>query len=63
MVKAGFSGRRKKLRSSLAAGLSISKTEADSLLKKAKINSDLRAQNLSLRDWHRLYLTYKSLGV
>jgi 16S rRNA (adenine1518-N6/adenine1519-N6)-dimethyltransferase len=60
IVKAGFSGRRKKLRSSLAAGLGIDKTQADSLLQAAKINGDLRAQNLSLQDWHKLYNACKS---
>jgi 16S rRNA (adenine1518-N6/adenine1519-N6)-dimethyltransferase len=57
IVKAGFSGRRKKLRSSLAAGLSVDKTKADNLLKKAGVNGDLRAQNLSLQDWYKLYLS------
>jgi 16S rRNA (adenine1518-N6/adenine1519-N6)-dimethyltransferase len=56
VVKAGFAGRRKKLRSSLAAGLQINKDQADELLKKANISGDLRAQNLSLEDWHKLYL-------
>jgi 16S rRNA (adenine1518-N6/adenine1519-N6)-dimethyltransferase len=55
VVKAGFSGRRKKLRSSLSAGLQISKGEADQLLQKAGISGDLRAQNLNLQDWHSLY--------
>jgi 16S rRNA (adenine1518-N6/adenine1519-N6)-dimethyltransferase len=56
IVKAGFISPRKKLRSSLSAGLAVSKEEADGLLKKAKINGDLRAQNLDLKDWHKLYL-------
>lgn len=60
IVKAGFAGRRKKLRSSLAAGLRISKEQADELLKNAGINGDLRAQNLSLSDWHKLYIAYKN---
>src|SRR3989344_67992 len=55
LVKAGFAGRRKKLRSSLAGGLKISKKQAEELLKKAKINPDKRAQELSLEDWHRIY--------
>jgi 16S rRNA (adenine1518-N6/adenine1519-N6)-dimethyltransferase len=55
VVKAGFSGRRKKLRGSLSAGLQISKEQADELLQKAGINGDLRAQALSLQDWHSLY--------
>lgn len=55
IVKAGFSERRKKLRSSLSGGLAISKLEAEVLLSKAGINSNLRAQNLSLDDWRALY--------
>lgn len=56
IVKAGFSSRRKKLRGSLSAGLGISKSEADGVLKRAAIDGDLRAQNLSLQDWHKLYM-------
>ncbi|MGA3150410.1 MAG: 16S rRNA (adenine(1518)-N(6)/adenine(1519)-N(6))-dimethyltransferase RsmA [Candidatus Saccharimonadales bacterium] len=55
LVKAGFSARRKKLRSSLSAGLHISKEEVDNLLKKAGIDGNLRAQNLKLQDWHSIY--------
>ncbi len=55
LIKAGFAGRRKKLRSSLSAGLRISKPEAEALLRKAGIDPDLRAQALSLQDWHKLY--------
>jgi 16S rRNA (adenine1518-N6/adenine1519-N6)-dimethyltransferase len=58
IVKAGFAGRRKKLRSSLAAGLRIDKKAADELLKSAGISGDLRAQELSLQDWHQLYSSY-----
>ena len=56
LVKAGFSERRKKLRSSLSGGLHIAKPAADALLGRAGINPDLRAQSLALDDWHRLYL-------
>lgn len=58
LVKAGFSGRRKKLRGSLSAGLGIPKEQADKLLAAAGIDPDLRAQNLSLPDWHKIYLAY-----
>lgn len=57
VVKAGFSEKRKKLRSSLSGGLHISKTEADEHLKKAGISSGVRAQELSLTDWYRIYNT------
>lgn len=55
LVRAGFSEKRKKLRSSLSGGLRISKTEADQLLKKAAIPLGARAQELTLTDWHNLY--------
>lgn len=55
LVKAGFSERRKKLRSSLSGGLGISKQEAEDLLAKSGIDPNLRAQELSLEDWHGLY--------
>ncbi|MDR1197354.1 MAG: 16S rRNA (adenine(1518)-N(6)/adenine(1519)-N(6))-dimethyltransferase [Candidatus Nomurabacteria bacterium] len=54
VVKAGFSARRKKLRTALAGGLNISVAEAEKILKTAKIDPNQRAQNLSLDDWRRL---------
>jgi 16S rRNA (adenine1518-N6/adenine1519-N6)-dimethyltransferase len=56
LIKAGFSERRKKLRSSLSGGLGITKPESEKLLHKAGIDPNLRAQALSLTDWHKLYL-------
>lgn len=54
VVKAGFSERRKKLRSSLSGGLRVSKSDADDLLSKAGIDGDKRAQELTLDEWHVL---------
>lgn len=54
VVKAGFSAKRKKLRSSLSGGLKISKEQVEVLLKKADISPDVRAEALSLDDWVRL---------
>jgi 16S rRNA (adenine1518-N6/adenine1519-N6)-dimethyltransferase len=51
IVKAGFSAKRKQLRSSLSGGLAISKQDAESLLQKAGISPDLRAEALSLDQW------------
>lgn len=59
LVKAGFSEKRKKLRSSLSGGLGMSKAEAEELLGEAGIDPGLRAQNLSLDDWYKLYLTVR----
>ncbi len=54
VVKAGFSSKRKKLRSSISSGLHISKPEAEQLLTEAGINPDDRAEQLSVEDWLRL---------
>jgi 16S rRNA (adenine1518-N6/adenine1519-N6)-dimethyltransferase len=54
VVKAGFSSKRKKLRSSLAGGLKLSKPEIEAILKKAEISPDVRAETLDLDDWVRL---------
>jgi 16S rRNA (adenine1518-N6/adenine1519-N6)-dimethyltransferase len=54
VVKAGFSAKRKKLRSSISSGLHISKPEAEELLTSIGINPDNRAEQLSLEDWLRL---------
>ncbi|HRF28305.1 MAG TPA: 16S rRNA (adenine(1518)-N(6)/adenine(1519)-N(6))-dimethyltransferase RsmA [Candidatus Saccharibacteria bacterium] len=54
LVKAGFAERRKKLRSSLAAGLHRDKAAVDDLLKTAQISPKARAQELSIEDWKKL---------
>ena len=54
MVRAGFSEKRKKLRSSLAVGLQTTKENAERLLNKAGIDPNKRAQELSIDDWLRL---------
>lgn len=54
VVKAGFSAPRKKLTSSLAGGLGISKDAARRLLVSCHINPELRAEGLSLEDWYTL---------
>ncbi len=51
VAHAGFSAKRKKLRSSLAAGLHITKPEAEALLGRAGISPDSRAEDLSIADW------------
>jgi len=51
VVKAGFSSKRKKLRSSLSAGLGVTKPEIEEILGKAGINPDVRAEALSIPEW------------
>jgi 16S rRNA (adenine1518-N6/adenine1519-N6)-dimethyltransferase len=55
VVKAGFSGKRKTLLNSISAGLHLTKDEGRALLDKAGVDPGLRAQNLSLDDWHNIY--------
>lgn len=54
IVKAGFSAKRKKLRSSLSGGLAISKVEAEEMLKSAGISPDSRAEDLAIDEWKKL---------
>jgi len=54
VVKAGFSSKRKKLRSSLSGGLKLSKDEIEAILSKAGISPDVRAESLTIDDWVRL---------
>ncbi|MBI3889478.1 ribosomal RNA small subunit methyltransferase A [Candidatus Saccharibacteria bacterium] len=54
VVKAGFSAKRKKLRSSLSGGLGISKDEVEKALSHAGILPDARAQDLTLDEWKTL---------
>lgn len=51
VVKAGFSAKRKKLRSSLSGGLALSKQETEDLLDRAAISPEIRAQDVSLEQW------------
>jgi len=60
VVKAGFSSPRKMLRSNLAGGLGINKQAADDLLAAAEVDGKLRAEALSLEQWHRLYIQYRA---
>lgn len=54
VVKAGFSAKRKKMRSSLAGGLKLPKPEIEVILGRANINPDIRAEALDLDAWVRL---------
>jgi 16S rRNA (adenine1518-N6/adenine1519-N6)-dimethyltransferase len=57
LVKAGFANKRKTLLNSLSSGLGIDKTVARQLLLASEVPEKTRPQELSLDDWHRLYIT------
>jgi len=61
VVKAGFSAKRKKLRSSISAGLALNKQATDELLQAANVNPDDRAEDLSIDDWLRVMNHYKGM--
>lgn len=61
VVKAGFSAKRKKLRSSLSAGLAITKQRAEEVLMSAGIDADKRAEDVSIAEWRLLAQVAKEM--
>ena len=57
LVKAGFSAKRKKLRSSLAGGLQLEKADIERLLARADVSPDARAEDLTIEQWIRFLRT------
>ena len=55
LVKAGFGEKRKMLKNSLAGGLNITIDLAADIIEMAELAPTARAQELSMRDWKRLY--------
>jgi 16S rRNA (adenine1518-N6/adenine1519-N6)-dimethyltransferase len=54
LIKFGFNQKRKKLANSLESGLHLEVAEVRAMLEKAKIDPNLRAENLEIEDWMRL---------
>lgn len=54
IVRAGFCAARKQIANSLAQGLHVPKAEILSLLEKAGVSPDKRAETLSLEEWARM---------
>lgn len=61
LVRAGFSQKRKTIVNSLGGGLAVDKEIARTLLQSASIDPSVRAQNLTLSQWHKLYSAYTLL--
>ena len=59
VARAGFSEKRKKLRSSLAGGLRMDKQVVDDLLQDCDISIEARAQELSVAQWLRIATTIR----
>jgi 16S rRNA (adenine1518-N6/adenine1519-N6)-dimethyltransferase len=63
VVRAGFGQKRKQLRNSLSAGLSIAKDQADAVLNQAGVDPQRRAETLSLEEWASLTRAVVVAGV
>lgn len=55
LVKAGFSQKRRQIHNPLKANLHLSKDRIFDILKKAGIRPEMRAEELSLKEWVKLY--------
>ena len=58
LVRAGFSASRKQIVNSLAQGLGLPKSDVLSLLEKASITSQRRAETLTLDEWAQLWQVF-----
>lgn len=63
IVKIGFSARRKMLYANLRSGLHLSKEIIIKAMNQAKINENVRAQELSLENWLKLIATLQKYMV
>ena len=61
LVKAGFSAKRKKLRSSLAGGLHLEKPTVELLLTRSGISLEMRAEDLKIDQWLTLLSKYDTM--
>lgn len=55
LAKIGFSSKRKMLKNNLASGFKISPKEVEEILEKNSLAKNIRAQDLSLKDWQNLF--------
>lgn len=60
LAKFGFSAKRKMLKNNLGSGLKISNQEAEKLLISAGLDIHVRAEDLSVLDWQKLFATSRS---
>lgn len=56
LAKIGFAQPRKTLVNNLRAGLGTDKSVSKQMIKKADLPANIRAQGLSMQDWHNLYV-------
>lgn len=59
LVKFGFVAKRKMLKNNLAAGFKINQNEAENKITKAGFDGKIRAQELSVDDWLKLFVEFQ----
>lgn len=59
LVKIGFSSRRKMLKNNLMSGYKFSQEIANNKIKSAGLPEKVRAQELSLQDWQKLFVQFR----
>lgn len=60
IIKIGFSSPRKKLINNLSAGLKISKSETEKILKESDVDIKTRAQDMDIGGWKRILVSLES---
>jgi len=60
LAKFGFSAKRKMLKNNLGSGLKISNVEAEKLLISVGLDKQVRAEDLSVSDWQKLFAAARS---
>jgi 16S rRNA (adenine1518-N6/adenine1519-N6)-dimethyltransferase len=63
IAKVGFSAKRKMLKNNLAGGLKIDQKIITEILIKNKFNPQLRAEDLSIDDWQKLFAALSEFMV
>ena len=60
LARIGFSAKRKMLKNNFAAGLNLDLATATEILKASNLPPHIRAEELSLDDWEKLFATAQS---
>ncbi len=63
LLKFGFSAKRKKLINNLVGALQIDNKIIQTKMQAADIDINIRAQDLSLSDWEKLFAQLRSIMV
>lgn len=63
LIKFGFSAKRKMLKNNLAGGFKIKTETAEKILIKNNLNPKIRAEDLSLEDWYKIFADFSQFMI